>query len=78
MLFLPAAGVLLAQPAAGGLVIEVASGQIPNYMPSSLFGLPFLYSKIQYAWSITRAPNGDKQFTFTAKECNYVTTLLSG
>jgi hypothetical protein len=73
MLFFAAAGVLLAQPAAGGLVIEVASGQIPNYMPSSLFGLPFLYSKIQYAWSITRAPNGDKQFTFTAKECNYVT-----
>ncbi len=73
MLFFAAAGVLLAQPAAGGLVIEVASGQIP-YMPSSnFFGLPFLYSKIQYAWSITRAPNGAKQFIFTAKECNYVT-----
>ena len=71
ILFLAAAGALFAQPAAGGLVIEVASGQIPEYVPTVL-GSPVLYAKIQYAWSITRAPNGDKQFTFTAKECDYV------
>lgn len=74
ILFFAAAGALVAQPAAGGLVIEVASGQIPHYDPN-LLGIPALYSKIQYAWSITRAPNGDKQFTFTASECIYVTVI---
>jgi hypothetical protein len=76
ILFFAAAGALAAQPAAGGLVIEVGSGQIPNYNPN-LLGIPILYSNIQYAWSITRAPNGDKQFTFTAKKCVYLTVTPS-
>ncbi|HEY6331106.1 MAG TPA: hypothetical protein VI756_17390 [Blastocatellia bacterium] len=73
ILFLAACGALFAQPAAGSLVIEVGSGQIPMYVPNVL-GIPVVDSSIQYSWSITRAPNGVKQFTFTAKQCAYFTS----
>ena len=37
-----------------------------------------LYSQTVYSWEITRADNGDKTFTFMAKNCVYFSEYLLG
>ncbi len=64
---------LLAQPSQGTDLIDMGLGVIPSY--GQTVAGPLLYYKTQYSWSITRAADGTKQFTFSAKECTYVATV---
>jgi hypothetical protein len=61
---------LLAQPSEGTDLVDMGADIIPTYSHNNA-GWPFLDWTIQYSWSIIRAADGTKQFTFTAKQCNY-------
>ncbi len=65
---------LCAQPAQGSSFIDMGGDVIPSYQFSN-GGIAALDYTTQYSWSITRAPNGDKVFTFSAKECVYNTAI---
>ncbi len=71
LLFLLMAAPLLAQPDPGSAFVDMGGDVIPSYSATS-HGLVLDYTT-QYSWSITRAANGDKVFTFSAKECVYYT-----
>jgi len=63
-----------AQPASGTSFIDMGGDVIPSYQ-FSYGGESTLDYTTQYSWSITRAANGDKVFTFSAKECVYNTAI---
>ncbi|HEX3879736.1 MAG TPA: hypothetical protein VHW24_22285 [Bryobacteraceae bacterium] len=62
---------LFGQPSEGTDLIDMGADVIPSYTQNGL-GMPLLDSTLQYSWSIIRAADGSKQFTFTAKKCNYI------
>jgi hypothetical protein len=64
---------LMAQPSEGTDLIDMGGDVIPQF--GQTVDGPLLYSSIQYSWSITRAADGTKQFTFSAKECKYVAAI---
>jgi len=68
------AGRVCAQPASGTSFIDMGGDVIPFYQFSN-GGESTLDYTTQYSWSITRAANGDKVFTFSAKECVYNTAI---
>jgi hypothetical protein len=72
-LFLLLALRLSGQPANGTDFIDMGGDVIPSYESTS-GGLVLSYTT-QYSWSITRAANGDKVFTFSAKVCTYFTSV---
>lgn len=59
------------QPMEGTSFIDMGADVISTYQ-NLVNGSRVLESTIQYSWSITRASNGDKVFTFTAKYCSYL------
>jgi DNA-binding beta-propeller fold protein YncE len=63
-----------AQPASGTSFIDMGGDVIRSYQFSN-GGESTLDYTTQYSWSITRASNGDKVFTFSAKECTYNTAI---
>ncbi len=63
-----------AQPASGTSFIDMGGDVIPDYVFNN-GGEAQLEYTTQYAWSITRAANGDKVFTFSAKACGYYTGI---
>lgn len=71
-LFLLLAFRLSAQPSEGTDFIDMG-GDLVRYYENTNRGLVLAYN-IQYSWSITRASNGDKVFTFSAKKCTYFTS----
>jgi hypothetical protein len=72
-LFLLLALRLYAQPAEGTDFIDMGGDVIPSYENTS-GGLVLSYTT-QYSWSITKDPNGNKVFTFSAKQCTYFSSL---
>ena len=75
-LFFLLAARLCAQPAQGSSFIDMGGDVIPSYQFTNA-GTSVLDYTTQYSWSITRAPNGDKTFTFSAKKCVYYTSIPS-
>ena len=65
---------LCAQPAQGSSFIDMGGDVIRSYGIANN-GTVVLDYTTQYSWSITRAPNGDKAFTFSAKQCLYQTSV---
>jgi len=59
----------------GTSFIDMGGDVIPSYSISNYAGQLVLSYTTQYAWSITRASNGDKVFTFSAKVCTYFASV---
>ena len=60
-----------AQPSEGSDLIDMGGDVIKSYEVSNFAGALVLGYTTQYSWSIIRAANGDKTFTFSAKRCDY-------